>query len=186
MYGSSYGHTAKISQFISQKLVNLHHEVDCYDSQNIPVSINPQDYDAFIVGGSVITGRYHWKLRKWVKSHAAVLNARPSTFFSVCLGILQSDEAVKQQEIRVVKDFFFRCNWEPKFWTIFAGSIVYSKYNWFVKQVMRRIAKKASGDIDMSRDYEFTDWDEVTQFAQSFSQHISKSPNKDSVGTRLH
>ena len=40
-----------------------------------------------------------------------------------------------------------------------------------MKLVMKRIAKKEGADTDTSRDYEYTDWDAVAEFAKDFS-HI--------------
>jgi menaquinone-dependent protoporphyrinogen oxidase len=45
-----------------------------------------------------------------------------------------------------------------------AGALAYSKYNFFIKLVMKAIARKAGGPTDTSRDYEFTDWPALDRF----------------------
>jgi menaquinone-dependent protoporphyrinogen oxidase len=37
---------------------------------------------------------------------------------------------------------------------------------------MKRIAKKVGSDTDTSRDYEYTDWDEVEGFASDFAEAL--------------
>jgi len=42
--------------------------------------------------------------------------------------------------------------------------LTYCKYNFFIKLMMKTIARKAGGPTDTSRDYEFTDWATVDRF----------------------
>jgi menaquinone-dependent protoporphyrinogen oxidase len=60
---------------------------------------------------------------------------------------------------------------------------VYSKYNWLLKRVMRRIVrKKESGRYtDMSRDYEFTDFGEVRAFARDFGAAVGYGSSRSGV-----
>jgi menaquinone-dependent protoporphyrinogen oxidase len=37
---------------------------------------------------------------------------------------------------------------------------------------MKRIATMAGRDTDTSRDYEYTDWDEVARFAEEFADQV--------------
>ena len=37
---------------------------------------------------------------------------------------------------------------------------------------MRRIVARAHGDTDTSRDYEYTDWDDLRLFAQTFAERL--------------
>jgi menaquinone-dependent protoporphyrinogen oxidase len=37
---------------------------------------------------------------------------------------------------------------------------------------MRRIAAKHHSDVDTSRDYEYTDWDDVKAFAREFERRV--------------
>ena len=56
---------------------------------------------------------------------------------------------------------------------VVAGALQYTKYNWFIRWVMRRIVSRAGGDTDTSRDYEYTDWKDLELFAHEFaSRHL--------------
>jgi menaquinone-dependent protoporphyrinogen oxidase len=45
-----------------------------------------------------------------------------------------------------------------------AGALVYSKYSFFTKLIMKTISRRAGGPTDTSRDYEFTDWVALDRF----------------------
>ncbi len=44
---------------------------------------------------------------------------------------------------------------------------------------MKRIAAKAGGDTDTTRDYEYTDWSAVNKFALDFSKNLSVGASFD-------
>ena len=54
----------------------------------------------------------------------------------------------------------------------FAGAIKYTQYGFITRWIMRRIAKKEGGDTDTSRDHEYTDWVQVTRFAEKFLKKV--------------
>jgi menaquinone-dependent protoporphyrinogen oxidase len=47
-----------------------------------------------------------------------------------------------------------------------AGALKYSRYPLPLRWLMKRIAAKAGGDTDTSRDYEYTDWAQVEAYAR--------------------
>lgn len=167
VYASKHGQTEKISNFISAELVQMGHFVDIFDVESIPETVSVQNYEAVIVGAPVYVSGFPNHLKKWVKSHSDILAFKPSGFFSVCLGVLENDESAQKDERQIVEKFFNESNWHPKQWTIFAGSITYSKYNWFLKRIMHALAKKSGTDTEYDHDYEYTDWNKVHQFTEN-------------------
>lgn len=173
IYESKYGQTEKIAKFIVDKIHQAGHSaeaLECHSQEFVGLA----KYDGVIVGGAVYAKGYPRAAIKWVKQHAEALNKKPTAFFSVCLGILESDPKVQKEEREVVQGFFDKTGWTPQKWTIFAGGLRYSKYNWFIRRIMRQIAKRQGGDTDVSHDYEYTDWIEVTKFTQDFIGVIPK------------
>ena len=53
-----------------------------------------------------------------------------------------------------------------------AGAVPYTKYNWLKKWVMKRVVAKAGGGTDSTRDYEYTDWDDLRAFAREFAGRV--------------
>jgi menaquinone-dependent protoporphyrinogen oxidase len=100
-----------------------------------------------------------------VKANAAALRSRPTAFVSVCLGVLQHDPKVARELQAIIDRFLADTSWQPDATKIVAGALPYTKYNWLTRWAMKRIVRKAGGDIDTSRDYEYTDWDDVRRFA---------------------
>ena len=66
---------------------------------------------------------------------------------------------------RMMEVFFTQTGWHPDRVLPVAGALVYSKYNFIVRAIMKRIARKAGAPTDTSRDYEFTDWAAVDRLA---------------------
>lgn len=172
LYGTTQGQAAKIAFRIGDELRGAGHRVDLFDSRKIPRWVDLMEYDAFIGGASVHAGGFQRTLRKWVKTHSRALTSLHSGFFSVCLGILQPEDSVHREEAKIVDDFLVATAWKPQKTVIFAGALSYSKYNPLLKWWMRRISKKAGGDTDTTRDYEYTDWNAVSRFAKEFSKEI--------------
>src|SRR5207344_933045 len=109
-------------------------------------------------------------VRRWVRSHAAALAGRSTAFVSVCLGVLQKTPAVDRELGAIMDRFFTATGWRPTETKIVAGALPYSKYGWLKRRMMRRIAAKAQGDTDMTRDYEYTDWEDLRTFARRFAE----------------
>ena len=96
------------------------------------------------------------------------LNARPTGFVSVCLGVLQHDAAVDRTLQTIMSRFLAETGWQPVVTKQVAGALPYTRYNWFIRLVMKRIAAKAGGDTDTTRDYESTDWEDLRSFTEQF------------------
>src|SRR5688500_8082018 len=155
IYATKAGQTAKVSFFICEELKALGHKTEAFALKEIPKSLKLNDFDAVIIGAPVHAQRFPKALWNFVKMNSQILSQKPSAFFSVCLGILEKNPKVKEQEIKIVKDFFRSTGWNPEKWQIFAGALAYSKYNWFIKMIMKFISRRAGGDTDISKDYEY-------------------------------
>lgn len=172
VYGTVEGHTKKIAQFISGVLSRLGLQSDLINCENGDL-VRIEDYSAVILGAPVHISRYPAKFTQWVTRHTDSLSNVPTAFFSVCLGILQKDEPKTiQAEHDFVQDFFVETDLHPDRWAIFAGALMYSKYGWFTRHLMRMISYRAGRKTDTSKDYDFTDWSEVDRFATDFAAMI--------------
>lgn len=178
-YGTTEGQTQKIADAIAADLRDRDHSVDIVNltskSAGARALSGADAYDAVIVGASVHAGQYQRAVRHWVKTNATSLSRKPSAFFSVCLGILERDNPKSQEdERRIVENFLSSSGWKPSSRAIFAGAVTYSKYGWLTRFLMRRISKKAGGGADINQDYEYTDWNQVHEFARSFASELSR------------
>ncbi|MEW6057625.1 MAG: flavodoxin domain-containing protein [Bdellovibrionota bacterium] len=179
VYGTTEGQTAKISETLAREISSKGHRVRTFPASEAPTGKELEAFDAIIVGSSVHIGKFDKALRKWVGRNFVFIHGKPSAFFSVCLGILEKNLKAKREEAEIVANFFREAGWSPELHTIFAGALKYSQYGWLKKLLMKNIAGKAGGDTDTSRDYEYTNWDEVRAFAQRFEtllEHLGTIP----------
>jgi menaquinone-dependent protoporphyrinogen oxidase len=172
VYGTTDGHTAKIAATLGETLRGQGADVDVIDAGAVPPS--PRDYAGVIVAASLHAGGYQPAVKRWVRQHAAVLSGKPSAFVSVCLGVLQQEPKVQQELTAIVNRFMSDTGWQPTIIEPVAGALLYTKYNWIKRWIMKRIVQKAGGDTDTTRDYEYTNWTELRQFADRFSRLVLK------------
>ena len=162
VYGTTHGQTAKIASFLGKECRALGAEADVVLAG--PGSPGPEGYAGVIVAASVHAGGYQRPVMRWVRTHAQALHTLPTAFLSVCLGVLEKSDQTSADLQRIKNEFVRWTGWEPKIVRFVAGALPWSKYNWLVRMVMRRIVARAGGDTDTSRDYEYTDWADLRGF----------------------
>jgi len=172
LYGTTDGHTAKIARNLSDTLRSHGAETDVVNLAH--ARPRPAGYDGVIVAASVHTGTYQPEVRQWVRAHAPALSAMPSAFISVCLGVLQHEPEVQREVAATVQRFLTSVAWEPTVAKTVAGAVLYTQYGWLKRWLMRRIVRRAGGDTDTRRDYEYTDWADLERFAQSFAECVAR------------
>jgi menaquinone-dependent protoporphyrinogen oxidase len=170
-YGTTTGHTAKIARSIGDTLRQQGASVNVIEANG--EWPEPEDYAAVVVAASVRGGTYQRQVRRWVRANADALNARPTAFVSVCLGVLQQEPQVQQEVAAIMARFLTVAGWRPAVTKTVAGALLYTQYNPFLRWVMKRITRKAGGDTDTSRDYEYTDWSDLRTFAEDFGRRVS-------------
>ena len=166
LYGTTEGHTRKVSRRLATMFGVYGIDVDVVHAG--AVDVDPQCYHAIVVCASVHGGRYQRNVIKWVRAHAPALSTKRTAFVSVCLGVLQKDPKVDRDLDGIAERFFAATNWQPARVKKIAGALMYRKYGFFKRWIMKRISAKAGGDIDTTRDYEYTDWNDLQAFVDDF------------------
>jgi menaquinone-dependent protoporphyrinogen oxidase len=167
VFGTTDGQTAKIAGVLADDLRSCGLIVRTFDAAVRAPS--PEGFDMVVVAASVHARGYQRSVQKWTRTHAATLNRMPTAFVSVCLGVLQHDSKVDRELDRIIHEFLASTGWKPSSIKIVAGALKYTRYGLFKRWAMKRIVAKAGGDIDTSRDYEYTDWEDLRQFAGVFA-----------------
>ena len=168
LYGTTDGHTAKIASFVAETLTAPGTRADVVEARAGGPDPSPLPYDGVIVAASLHAGGYQRAVRGWLRRHAAELSGKPTLMLSVCLGVLQNDPRVRADLDAALERLFRQTGWRPATVRIVAGALPYSRYGWLKRLVMRRITRKAGVLTDPSRDYEFTDWDELRRMVIGF------------------
>ena len=119
-------------------------------------------------------GDHEPEMIDFAKRHRTALERTRAAFMSVTLseaGVEDSSGGRRRRARgrgRAAHDRRVRdrdTGWRPERTLPVAGALAYSKYNFFIRFVMKRIARKAGAPTDTSRDYEFTDWPGLDRFA---------------------
>ncbi len=172
VYGTSEGQAAKIAEQIAATVRRAGHDVDVRHVRDVRDAAL-DGYDAVVVGGSLHMGRYQPGVRDFIARHKALLESRPSAFFSVSLAAASRDPNERTAALRIAREFVAKAGWSPRLVASFAGALKYTQYGFFTRLMMKRIARKEGGSTDTSRDVEYTDWDEVGRFAEQLSHAMT-------------
>lgn len=174
VYGTTDGHTRKIAQVLAENLRAQFCSVDIVDSAGQLKRLCPEGYDGVIVAASVHVGDFQRSVGNWVRAHAKTLNLLPTAFLAVCLAVVEKGTKPRQEILRIMRRFFDSTDWRPTITKMVAGALPYTRYGWIKRMMMRRIVAKAGGDVDTTRDYEYTDWNDLRVFSRDFGDLTAK------------
>ena len=122
--------------------------------------------DVFIVAGPIRGGQHDRRLKRFVRDHLGILAARSSALVSVSGAMARFNGRDEAQTY--AQKLLDATGWNPDRVELVAGAIRYTRYNFILRWVMRRISDKHGLDTDTSRDFEYTDWEAVDRFAREF------------------
>jgi menaquinone-dependent protoporphyrinogen oxidase len=171
-FATREGHTRRIAERIALDLRTRGVEVDLFNVR----TGGPVDWSAYtaaVVAASVHTGHHEREVIAFVREHRAELERLAAAFISVTLSEagaenpMRSDaerERAAADVQRMIDVFVKETGWRPERTLPVAGALAYSRYNFFVRFIMKRIAREAGAPTDTSRDYEFTDWPALDRF----------------------
>jgi menaquinone-dependent protoporphyrinogen oxidase len=108
-------------------------------------------------------------VRDFVKRNPEALEHIPSAFFSVSLTAREHTDEARAQTNEYVEKLAQETGCHPDIVDVFGGALRYPQYGFVKRHLMKRISKdKGSADTDTSRDYEYTDWNDVRHFTEDF------------------
>src|SRR5262245_24778227 len=172
-YATREGHGRRVSEHIADSLRAERFHVDVFNVKDSPELIDTQPYQLAFVVASVHMGRHEREIVRFVKSHRLDLVRLGAAFLSLTLSEAGAEDlaappekryAASADAQRMIDVFVQETGWRPAYVLPVAGALVYSKYNFFIKLMMKTIARRAGGPTDTSRDYEFTDWATLDRF----------------------
>jgi len=162
LYHGVYGHTLKISGVMRDELIRLGHAVEVR-----PLVDGPQDaadFDAIVIGASIRHGKHNPAVYEFIDQHRALLDGKPSAFFSVSL-VARKPHKNTPETNPYMQKFLALTTWRPRLLAVFGGLLDYQRYGFFDRHIIRLIMRITGGPIDLHTNVEFTPWDEVRRFA---------------------
>jgi menaquinone-dependent protoporphyrinogen oxidase len=174
-YGTTDGQTRSIAECLADVLRRHELEVHLVDLRR--ATPDPRAYDGVIIGASVRRGRHQTHVGEYVRETREALKVIPSAFYSVSLALCTGGDAGRKEAEGYAEEFVRLTGWRPDRIVLFAGALAYTRYNPFLRWIMKRMARsKGSADLDTSRDYVYTDWDEVRRFAEGCAEAFGAVP----------
>lgn len=172
LFGTGEGQTSKVADRIRTTLTDRGHDITTVDVEEIPDGTELDAFDAVLIGSSIHVGKHHAAIQEFVRTNSEVLNTLMTAFFQVSLSSAVDDHERRAEAARYVDELLEDSGWHPDKIGLFGGALRYSKYGFLKRLMLKRIARDATGDVDTSRDYEYTDWDEVDAFTADFAAFV--------------
>ena len=171
-YATTEGQTAQIAEVIAVVLRERGHDADHVDLTKL--GDIPDGYNAVIIGASIHMGKHDKHALEFVRKNLDTLVRLPSAFFSVSLAA----HGDRDEAEGYVDQFEEESGWRPDKIALFGGALLYTKYGFIKRHMMKKIAADKPGDLglDLSRDYVYTEWDAVKRFAEHFAEQLETTP----------
>lgn len=131
-------------------------------------TLDPSGFDKIVIGARIRYGKHDPRVLAFANSHAALLNAKPSAFFSVNI-VARKPEKNRPETNPYVQKFLTQVAWRPKALAVFAGKLDYPRYGFLDRQMIRFIMLVTKGPTDPTAVVEFTDWHSVETFGQTLT-----------------
>jgi menaquinone-dependent protoporphyrinogen oxidase len=169
-YSTVDGQTLKICQRLQQRFASMGHAADL-------VAIGPATdtdldlaaFDQIVIGASIRYGKHRPEVYRFIETHHALLERKPSAFFSVNVVARKPGKNTPESN-PYIRTFRRTTRWVPGVIAVFAGKIDYQRYGVLDRQVIRLIMWLTHGPTDPQACVEFTDWQAVDRFAQRVGQ----------------
>jgi menaquinone-dependent protoporphyrinogen oxidase len=164
IYSTTDGHTIKICGHLQKALERQSNLVSV-----IPIEQAEQtqwgDFDKLVLGASIRYGKHSRQITDFINRNWRLLENKSSAFFSVNL-VARKAEKRQPDTNPYLRKFLKRIKWKPRSLAVFAGKLDYPRYDWFDRSMIRLIMWLTKGPTDPKAVVEFTDWEQVEDFAR--------------------
>jgi menaquinone-dependent protoporphyrinogen oxidase len=184
-FATREGQTRKIADRIAADLRVHDIAVDIQDVSKLRTPIDWRPYTTVCIAASVHAGHHEREILDFVRIHRHELQRLSGVFVSVSLSQagaqdgtasrLRREQAAADAQ-RMIDVFVEETGWRPTRSLPVAGALMYSRYNLFIRFVMKRIARKQGAPTDASHDYEFTDWAALDRFVADLVESSAVVP----------
>ena len=171
VFDTTNGHTSRIAERIGEVVHDRGFDVQVCEVAQLAHDRVLEPFDGAIIGGPIYRGKHSRDLARFVKRNLDQLNRRHSAFFSVSLSAAGNKDQ-RSDAWRCLEEFLAQTHWSPSMRAIFAGALLYQEYGLLKRWLMKFIVGRAGGDTDTSQNYEYSNWEEVEEFANEFATQV--------------
>lgn len=163
-YATTDGHTRRICERIKQVMEDLGRQVTVALLAEAD-ALELSDFDRVVIGASIRYGHHQPVVAEFVGRHQALLESRPSAFFSVNIVARKPNKNTPETN-PYCRKFLKSIAWQPRLTAVFAGKLDYPRYGFVDRQMIRLIMLITKGPTDPTAVVEFTDWAKVEAFGR--------------------
>lgn len=184
-YATREGQSAKIAKYLANSLSKQNIEVAVSDVKTFKTNPNLSSTDGAILIASLHIKKHEPEMVEFIKRNRDQLNKLPNAFLSVSMSQTTVEDPARPAALRqqakneiaqVLETFCKQTGWWPQTTVPVAGALLYTKYNFLIRWVMKRISRANAGPLDTSRDYEFTNWSKLDEFIAGFASTLKRKP----------
>jgi menaquinone-dependent protoporphyrinogen oxidase len=162
LYGTKHGQTEKVCRRVAASIERSGGSVELRNARRFG-ALDLRAYDTVILASGVWYGKLARSIERFATKHAALLAAKDGSLIAVSGAA--STAAGMPTAIADADAFCKRTGLRPVHQLLVGGGEPYSKYSWWTRMIMMKIARDRGQKRDPSIDYEFTNWESVDRFA---------------------
>lgn len=163
IYSTTDGQTLKICQRLQELLSTPEQQVTLVSLAEVG-TLELATFDTIVIGASIRYGRHRPQVKTFIECHQALLESKANAFFSVNV-VARKPAKSQPQTNPYLKKFLKQISWQPRHLAVFAGKLDYPSYTAIDRLVIRLIMWVTRGPTDPTAVVEFTDWQQVAEFA---------------------
>ena len=163
-YATTDGHTRRICERLKQVMESLGRVVTVTLLAEAG-GLDLRNFDRVVIGASIRYGHHQPIVAEFIARHQALLESRPSAFFSVNIVARKPNKNTPETN-PYCRKFLKSIRWQPRLTGVFAGKLDYPRYGFVDRQMIRLIMLITQGPTDPKAVVEFTDWAKVEAFGR--------------------
>jgi menaquinone-dependent protoporphyrinogen oxidase len=163
-YATTDGHTKRICERLKQVMESLGRQVTVVLLTDAD-ALDLTGFGRVVIGASIRYGHHQPSVAEFVTRHQALLESRPSAFFSVNIVARKPNKNTPETN-PYCRKFLKSIAWQPRLAAVFAGKLDYPSYGFVDRQMIRLIMLITKGPTDPKAVVEFTDWAQVEAFGR--------------------
>lgn len=167
VYASRYGQTEKIATRIGDVVQQEGVDIEIRKVQSIPPELDLGSFDVVVLAGPVMWGWHPRALRRFIRRKLAALSGMRSILVSVSGAA--SSAAGRPVAEQYVQRLTRTTGWVPDRVALFGGGVPFTRYGFLTRLIMKTLEPRYGREADVTRDFDYTDWDAVDAFARSIA-----------------
>ena len=164
VYATTDGHTLHICERLKFLMTALGARVTLVPVEQAD-ALQLDNFERIVIGASIRYGHHQPQVAQFIAKHQAILESRPSAFFSVNIVARKPNKNTPDTN-PYARKFLQSLVWKPQLTAVFAGKLDYPRYGFFDRQMIRLIMLMTHGPTDPKAVVEYTDWAKVEDFGR--------------------